>query len=974
MTRRVVQLWKTFLIAVLLAAPAAAQTPAGTISGRVVDAAGLRVPGVTVTVSSPNLQGVRTAVTSENGDYILPALPPGAYTITFELAGFGTLKESRTVAAGQPLSLDVTLRPASVSETVTVRAQTDAFTNTVQASTSIQAELLQQLPSTRTLLGAVNLAPAVHATGPSNNVTISGAMSFENVYLLNGVQITDNLRGTPYNLFIEDAIQETTVSTSGISAEYGRFTGGVVNAVTKSGGNTFSGSFRTTLANDDWRTQSPFGEPKTNDTVPTHEFTLGGPILRDRTWFFGAGRLFNSAVSNQTGYTNLPYEFAVDEKRFEGKITQSLGAGHSIRGSYTDIRREEDNNAYPSPELVMDTASLYSRKLPQQLWAVNYSGALRNNFFVEAQYSTRKFTFKDDGGKSTDLIQGTVLQDQQTGARWWAPTFCGVCVPEERSNENILLKGNYFLSTARGAHNLVFGYDTFNDKRVGDNHQSGSDYHVWASSSVIEDGVVYPIIRPDLSTWIIHWPIQTASRGTKFRTHSLFVNDTWSLSRNVTVNAGVRWDKNDGQDAIGQVVARDSAVSPRLGIVWDPTGDGRWGVNASYAKYVAGLNNAIADSTSPAGTPSIFAYFYGGEAINDGNGPLVTTDVALQRVFDWFEANGGTSSSPFFVSVPGTSTQIRESLDSPSAAEWAVGLSRQLGTRGALRADVVFRDFNDFYSQRVDQTTGTVTNEIGDEFDLALVENTNELERRYAALSVQASYRLGTRTTIGGNYTLSRLWGTINGENVGSGPLTGTILSYPEYFEREWSFPEGDLAADQRHRVRLWGHVALPFPSSLGNLNLGAIQQIQSGTPYGALGSVRTADIVPDQGYLTPPDPLGYFFTARDAFRTETMFRTDLSLNYNFDLPRAGGRELFAQFQLLNAFNNFQLFNISTNAINTTVLTAVDEPTQFQTFNPFTETPVQGVHWDYGDQFGKATGAAAYTLPRTFQFSVGIRF
>jgi len=90
--------------------------------------------------------------------------------------------------------------------------------------------------------------------------------------------------------------------------------------------------------------------------------------------------------------------------------------------------------------------------------------------------------------------------------------------------------------------------------------------------------------------------------------------------------------------------------------------------------------------------------------------------------------------------------------------------------------------------------------------------------------------------------------------------------------------------------------------------------------------------------------------------------------------PSRNPEVLFAQFQLLNAFHNFQLFNISTNAINTTVLTAVDEPGRFQPFNPFTETPVQGVHWDHGDQFGEATGAAAYTLPRTFQFSVGIRF
>jgi hypothetical protein len=520
----------------------------------------------------------------------------------------------------------------------------------------------------------------------------------------------------------------------------------------------------------------------------------------------------------------------------------------------------------------------------------------------------------------------------------------------------------------------VLGYDTYNDKRIGDNHQSGSDYHVWATSSIIENGTVYPVIRPDATTWIIWWPIQEASRGTNFRTHSLFFNDTWTFTRHLTLNLGLRWDKNSGKDAIGQTVARDSALGPRLGLVWDPTGAGRWSVNGSFARYVAGLNNAIADSSSPAGTPSIIAWFYQGDPINAGGTPVVGSEDALRQLFDWFQANGGTNRTPFFVDIPGTSTQIRESLDSPSTDEWAIGFSRQLASRGAVRADFVYRDFNDFYSQRVDLSTGRVTNSIGDEFDLSLVENTNELERRYAGMSLQGNYRFGSRTTIGGNYTLSRLWGTVNGENVGSGPLAGTILSYPEYFERSWSFPEGDLAADQRHRVRLWGNVELPVGERFGRLNLGVIQQVQSGTPYGAFGSARTIDIVPDLGYLTPPDPVGYFFTDRDEFRTETMVRTDLALNYNFRLPGGTRREVFAQFQLLNAFNNFALFNLATNAINTTVLTAVDEPDQFQTFNPFTETPVKGVHWDYGDQFGQATGAAAFTLPRTFQMAVGIRF
>jgi hypothetical protein len=964
------------LAAAVLLAPAHslhAQTPTGTITGRVNDSGGLAVPGATVTIASPNLQGTRSTVTSANGDYIFPGLPPGAYTITVELSGFATTKQARTVGAGQPVQLDVTLQPAALSEVVTVTARTDAFTNTSQASTNIQQELLSTLPTARTLLSAVNLSPAAHATGPNNAITIGGAMSADNLFMLDGVQIQDNLRGTPFSLFIEDAIQETTVSTSGISAEYGRFTGGVVNAITRSGGDRFSGSLRTTFTNDDWRTTSPFDEPKVNATVPTYEFTIGGPIVKNRTWFFGAGRFFDQSQANETGYTRSAYTFDNDEKRFEGKITQALGSGHNVRGAYTAIRETEANNVWPSPQEVMDLRSLHTRQLPQELLSLHYSGTLKSNLFVEAQYSARGFAFENSGGTSRDPIEGTVLRSQQTGAFWWSPNFCGVCGPEERDNNNLFLKSTYFLSTARGSHNMVFGYDTFNDKRKGNNHQSGSDFQVWTTDTLIENGTVYPVAAGNGSTYIINYPIRQESLGTNFRTHSLFLNDSWSAGKHVTINAGIRWDRNAGKDASDNLVANDSTFSPRLGIVWDPRGDGRWTVHASYGKYVAAIANTIADSSSPAGTPSILAWFYRGPGINTVPGsPLVPSDEALRQVFDWFNSGGGTSRAPFFTSIPGIQTQIRQSLVSPHAKEFSTGMSRQLGARGAVRADFVYRDFADFYGDRIDTSTGQVTDDAGQVFDLALVENTNLLKRQYTAVSAQANYRLGSRVDLGGNYTVSHLFGNVDGETVNSGPVSSSLTSYPEYFDLAWSAPEGDLAADQRHRIRLWGTARLPFFERFGTLTLGVFEQINSGTPYGALGSIDSTPYVADVGYAQPPATVNYWFTDRDAFRTENMFRTDLSLNYKY--PLRGQSEIFGQIQVLNLFNQFQLFNISSNAIDTAVLTAVDDPDRFQAFNPFTERPVQGVHWDYGDEFGKPVGAAAYTLPRTFQFALGVRF
>src|SRR6185312_16471759 len=147
------------------------------------------------------------------------------------------------------------------------------------------------------------MAPAVHPSGPSGAYSIAGAASFESLFMVNGVNVSENLRGQALNLYIEDAVQETTVATAGVSAEFGRFSGGVVNIITKSGGNRFSGSFRESFNNDKWRTLTPFEtarlattpQPRIDKVVPNTEYTLGGPIMRDRLWFFTSGRLRNES-------------------------------------------------------------------------------------------------------------------------------------------------------------------------------------------------------------------------------------------------------------------------------------------------------------------------------------------------------------------------------------------------------------------------------------------------------------------------------------------------------------------------------------------------------------------------------------------------------------------------------------------------------------------------------------------------------
>jgi hypothetical protein len=994
---------KVFLALICLtlsAAVAGAQVPTGTISGRVTDSSGGVLPGVTVTATSPNLQGPRVIVTSAFGDYTMPLLPPGSYTVTFELAGFQTATQQVDVASTESVPLDMQLGVGGIETRVTVVGEARSFAQTVQTGTSFKGSLLSTLPSSRSVTAALAMAPNVKATGPGGtsggdgSFTIAGAMAYDSVFLLNGVAITENIRGQPFNLFIEDAIQETTISTSGISAEYGRFGGGLVNAITKSGGNRFSGSYRLGMNNDSWRAVTPFNEAKLDKTVPTHEYTVGGPIVRNALWFFTAGRLRTAEESRQTFVTNLSYPRTDEEKRYEGKITYTVTPGQVVKGSFTKIQQAINNANFQN---VMDIRSLYVQDQPQDLLSLNYNGVLGTKLFLEGQYSQRHFSANIGGSGATDLINGTLLVDSSRGGtafRYWAQTFC-VCNVDNRDNSEVLAKATYFLSTnRRGAHTVVFGYDRYNDQRQADNHQSGSDYRILGTSTVVRGETIYPVFLSNNST-VIQWdPITLASQGSNIRTHAVFVNDSWRVNDGVSINLGLRWDKNQGADAIGNLISNSSKLSHRIGVVWDPAKDGKWTINASTGRYVSGINSAIAE-TSPAGSPASYTWFYQGPAINpDANAAnLVTPDVAIQQVFNWFNANGGASRPLRSADVPGVNTLIGGSLDSPNAIEYAAGVSRQIGQRGSVRVDWVFRDFNDFYITRTDLSTGQTTNAAGTAFDVNLIENSNDLERRYQGGTFQATYRVGAGLDVGGNYTLSRTWGNFDGENPASGPLTAQLFSYPEYREQRWNQPDGNLGTDQRHRVRLWGTYHVPMSATAGSLDVGVVYGAASGTPYtfgGAtstspgtgVGRINSTPYVTNPGYATPVTSVEYYFFERDAYRTEAQFRTDLSVNYQYRL--AGGVDLFFHSEVLNLFNQFQLcgcggtvFNngggSDIRTINTAVLTAANSGT-LQAFNPFTTTPVQGVHWNLSPTFGAAVNRFAYTSPRTFRFNFGVKF
>jgi len=971
--------------------PLAAQNPTGTLSGRVTDD-GSGLPGTTVIIDSEALMGQESTITTATGDYLFRFLPPGTYTVTFSMPGFRTLTTEVRIAVAQARQIDAEMYPETVSEEIQVTDSYETIASGTQSAVSYDNELIEALPMDRDLNAAVLLAPGTTDNGPRGGITVAGAQSYENLFLVNGVVVNENIRGQAFDLFIEDAIQETTTSLSGVSAEYGRFAGGVVNMITKSGGNTFSGSYRLSLENDAWIGRTPVTTAQEDELDKLHEATLGGFLVKDHLWFFLAGRDRGTTASQQL-YDGTPYTRSSDTMRSELKLTFSPHQRHRIMASYIGIEADFANVDFDTP-LEM-TALDADRSEPQELLAFNYTGVLSDNLFLEAQYSQRNFTFKGAGGDATpgDVVNGTSLTYPYYGAIAGSYPFCGSCDDEKRDNENALVKASYFLSTkSLGTHDIVFGYDTFSDVLLSNNYQSPSNFDIWMYSDPLygADGQFYPAFYGNFYAdygWdyieeIDYWPVLMPSAGTDFTTDSFFVNDTWRLNKNLSFNVGVRWDANDGKDGSGNKVADDSALSPRLGATWDLFGDGRWIVSASYARYVTAIANGVAGEAG-GGTASWIGYGYYGPPINvDEEGNQITqytTTEALQLLFDWFFANGGLSRTDWWyaVDLAGFGTEI-DHLGSPYGDEYTVGLVKRLGNKGMIRADYVHREYGDFYVAKKDMETGQVFVEVdiapgttvSDYFDLKRVINDDSILRRdYDGLHTQLEYRVNDRLSLGGNWTLSHLRGNWDGEASGPGPYASGVLTYPEYHDNDWARPMGDLATDQRHKVRAWAVLDL-LESDHHTLSVSLLQRYNSGLPYGAFATnVRVSPYVSNPGYVTPPNDTTYYFTNRDAYRTDAIVSTDLTLNYSFDLVMGGKNiELYLQPEVRNLFDRDGAWNV-----NTTVnVSATDD--DLLPFNPFTEQPVEGVHWQKGPYFGEPETEDDFQDPRTFKVSLGIRF
>jgi len=950
----------------LFATDAVAQgVQTGTLRGLVTDQQDLAVPGVTVTVRSNALQGTRSATTETDGTYLFVTLPPGAYTVNFEIAGFTSVERTAQVPLGASIDLNVTLRPSGVAEEVQV-VGTAPQVETASVGLNILQDEVESLATSRTLFGIATLSPGLNENTPNTSqISINGAFAFDNLFMLNGVDINDNLFGSPQDLFIEEAIAETQVITSGLSAEYGRFTGGVVNAITKSGGNEFEGSYRLNLTNPAWTDETPFDEDNDvefeSDVNLTNEMTFGGPLLRDRLWFFAAARLANVSESGAAPVTGIPFSSEDKNRRGEIKLTGTVAPNQTFQFGYLNNSTESVNVPSLNSAVEIDPNHTYiTEKAPNWYTFMNYRGVIGGDWLAEAQFSERRFRFENQGGTSLD-IRDSPMWTADFLYQYNAPYFDGND-PEERNNRQLTANITRFFEGA-GRHEFKGGYEFFRSQVTGGGGQSSTDYIFYAhylknpdgSPMLDEDGYFIPEFVPitageDSWSEYDNWRPQRGAR-LDIDTQSFFVQDRWTIDRNLTANLGVRYERVQS-DASGLAGVDTNTVVPRLGLAYDVGGNGRTILNATYGHYAGRYNEATFSSNSNVSNPDVlFAFYVGPQGAGRDFAPGFDPDNYVV----------------YFGRFPRANVTFAEGLSSPIVKEFSLSATRQLNERATAEVTYVWRDTTNIIEDFTDIANGFTEvledGEIFGPFTNTVYDNTDLAGRSYQGLVFQGNYRIQPNWSLTGHWTIQlKNDGNYEGEGQNQPGLVSVIGDFPEIVSESRHFPTGRNSNFQRHRVRLWS-IYNHNMGRHGDLSFSGLLRVESAQAYSLSAAVQglsdiQEELATEAGYPDRPTTLTVFFDERGSELFKGYGALDLSVNYNIPIWRS-----------LSPWIKFDIFN----ALNNRKMIAWDN-----TIFPDFEGPVDalGIPTDYVEDaaFGQATTAAHYVVPRRFRIAMGFRF
>lgn len=672
MRRDVLRMAVLVLLALTLAAPLGAQgSLTGSVRGTVTDPDGAGLPGVTVTAASDRLiTGQLVAVTDESGNYRFPSLPPGSYTIEASLAGMRTARqEGVRVSLGQALAVDLAMTMAEMAEEIVVTGGAPLVSVVANSvSTSFGDDFLTTQPLPRNYYNIIRSAPAVNidytASSGSAMLAYGGTTEGQNAFTLDGVNVADAGAGQHWILPAIQWFEEIQVAGLGAPAEYGGFTGAIINGVTKSGGNEFHGELELYYQPASWTADNDPENPDEEFKFFDAALSLGGPVAKDKLWYFLSLEYWNQETTPYGALDTSDREIP----RFLGKLAWQAGEASRVMAmvEYEGLENERRGiGEYTLPEA--------SRKQDAPGWTVGFNWeALVNsdNFFnIKATgYDGRDDYLPYNG---TDLPGRNDYWD--TELDWQNAAFT-----ELNYRQILTLDGSWSLFedewiVAEDSHAFKLGV-LLEQARSSDIWTRNGGFTYYDDSTVCDSSEAYfadpsCAVSPDAS---IYFGDGEYNAHPEYSGLALFAQDSMRINR-LTINLGLRYGAYDAgwQDGHGDSsVYDDDFFDPRVGFVWDIFGNARTALKAHWGRY----------------HEKMFTYLYDREL--SGNAVVPT-----QECF-WSEDTGDYTDCTEPVATMGTmGTQ-----EHPYVDETLISLEQQLGKEMMIGVDYIDRNFRSIMS------------------------------------------------------------------------------------------------------------------------------------------------------------------------------------------------------------------------------------------------------------------------------------
>ena len=1003
--------WKPVLFLIVFTASFVtlqAQERTGSIQGTITDPTRAVIPGATVEASSSNLVKSLSVNTDAVGNYLLPSLPPGSYTIRVSADGFVTsVKNGIDVLVGKSavVNVDLVIGPSSVSVTVFESAPTIDPTSTA-VSTNVSAQIHESLPG-RSFDSLIITAPGARLEAKSGGVSIDGASGSENSYIIDGVEVTDIQEGllTPQSRIPKEWVAETQVKSSGVDAQYGGAIGGVISAITKSGGNNFHGQLSLFASTDSLLAGprptlrlNPFDDDvaeyfrNTRDTFRhlNPGFDLGGPILKDRIWFFSSSRpVFEETERSVTFLVNDQTEHYTSSLRQDFTINKlDFAVSSKLRGSFSHYYLPQKRNGILPSQQGNDSPTTpfgdlgYRAPTSSLHWQADYfaNSSLVLTAFGGYNYSNYKDygmprgTFYRFANANTNLPSTLPVPANLQGPAGNFTANNRQTLQDVYTRQNVHVIGSYFTNW-HGTHNVRAGYELNNlhNQPVAGTWPDSRIDLVWNSSW---RGITVPgVFRGPYGYYINRVFITTGNVSSN--NQGLFLQDSWRIHKNLTLNLGLRTEReflpsfrtDEGISSKAISFGFGDKIAPRIGFAWDPFGTAKTIIRGSFGLYYDVMKYEM-----PRGS-------FGGDRWKDYVYTLEDPNFLNIRPNPAPNSNEGSFTGQLVEvidwRIPSNSPEdnlIDPDLKPMRQRSFDLGFEHQLTPNLTITSRLARKRLD-----RAIEDVGTL-GPSGEKYRItnpgfgASVDSNNfpenfpknvtpRAKRDYDALEFRLDRKFEKNFFVSASYTWSRLYGNYGG--LASSDENGrTSPNVNRYFDLPWmnydangKLVYGRLATDRPHAFKLFA--SRSFTSKLGKTELGPVFFLQSGTPITTEAAVISSTPV--------------FVNGRgDMGRTPVFSETSLLLSHEVKTGlKIQNQETSLRFELnvSNLFNQNTTGNIAGNYLhpNDGQLQFDNEADAFRGYNYVAMRADQHIRVD--PRYGMAS---AFQAPRFIR--IGARF